>query len=161
MLRVPCHLYVTVGDVQALSWNLFLSCIEVQLHVPELLRLRFESSQQSGAQPSPLELGIYPHPLDLGHTLGNGTERAHPDQPTAVGRDEELTAVQVLALDVVEVVVPRTASGVGARSGQSEVVEIPNGLVVGGLVAPYLPHGPIICRLLRYNARATMKSRKA
>ena len=85
---------------------------------------------------APLDVGVDPHPLDLGRGLVVAAQSADGHDPARQLADQELAAgLEVDLADVVQVVIPGTVPGVSPDQAEGEVVQLPDGVVVGVPVA--------------------------
>jgi hypothetical protein len=95
------------------------------------------------------------HARDLRAPVIGAAQRADGHDLVVHEPDQELAAVaEVDALDRMQVVVPRPVAGVGADLFEREVVQRPNGVVIGVAVAtdPERAHGPPLHRESTYRA---------
>ncbi len=129
-------LEVALAAVEGDGCGLSLGGVQDDRAVAEFAGAGFQCVQHSSAEPTPLQFRQDAHALDLGGVGIISSQRSHRDDLFVEDADEELAArVEVDVLDPVEVLIPWTVAGVGAGGFERDVMQPPDVLVVGALVA--------------------------
>jgi hypothetical protein len=127
---------VSMAAVKRLGRGLADGCVEVHSPVSELAGARLQPFEDQAAIAPSLKLRVDTHTRDLRAPVLGATQGTNSHDLLAREPDQKLAAiVEVDALDRMQIVVPRPVAGVGADLFEREVVQRPNGIVVGVSVA--------------------------